>query len=128
MEGFDKLSQAGVEMRIRLGRVLAVLALLGVGLAVSALLYARAMRPQIELGVGYAARVACACRFIGGRSLADCRKDFEPGMELIRLSEDAGARSVTASVPLLASRTARLDPLLGCQPERFRGAAHEVKY
>jgi hypothetical protein len=97
-------------------------------LLAAAYLYVQARRPQLELGVGYAARVACACRFIGGRSLADCRKDFEPGMELIRLSEDAGARSVTASVPLLASRTARLDPLLGCQPERFRGAAFEVRH
>ena len=93
----------------------------------SALLYARAMRPQLELGTGYAARVACACRYIGNRPLASCYKDFEPGMEPIRLSENAAEKSVTASVPLLASRTARFDPLLGCQPEPFRGQAYEVK-
>lgn len=103
-------------------------AVLLVALVASLLLYARAMRPQLELGVGYAARVACACRYIGNRSLGDCRKDFEPGMELIRLSEHAEAKSVTASVPLLTSRTARLDPVLGCQPERYTGAEYRVRY
>ena len=82
--------------------------------------YVRSMTPMLELGVGYAARVACACRFIGNRTLSDCYRDYEPGMEAIRLSEDMGARSVTAYVPLVASRTARFDPVLGCQPEVLR--------
>lgn len=106
-------------MKTRRGLKVAVVVL--VGLLLAGFLYARRITPQLELGVGYGARVACACRFIGNRSLADCRKDFEPGMEPIRLSEDAAARSVTAWVPLLASRTVRFDPLLGCQPEPFKG-------
>src|SRR3954470_23920868 len=57
-------------------------------LFVAAYLYVRSITPQLELGTGYAARVACACRYIGNRSLASCRTDFEPGMEPIRLSED----------------------------------------
>lgn len=97
-----------------------------VGLLLAGFLYARRMKPQLELGVGYGARVACGCRFIGNRSLADCRKDFEPGMEPIRLSEDAAAKSVTAYVPLLASRTVRFDPVLGCQPEPFKGKPLEI--
>ena len=48
-------------------------------------------------------------------------------MEPIRLSEDPAKKSVTASVPLLASRTTRFDPLLGCQPEPFKGRAYEVR-
>lgn len=84
-------------------------------------LYVRSLTPQLQLGVGYAARVACGCRFIGNRPLAQCYKDFEPGMEQIRLAEDAAKKSVTAYVPLIASRTATLDPVLGCQPEPFRG-------
>ncbi|MFD1610711.1 hypothetical protein ACFSCW_02725 [Sphingomonas tabacisoli] len=96
-------------------------------LIIAALLFARSMRPQLELGTGYAARVACACRYIGNRPLAQCYKDFEPGMEQIRLSENPAEKSVTASVPLLASRTARFDPLLGCQAEPFRGKAYEIK-
>jgi hypothetical protein len=80
--------------------------------------YARSQKPLLHLGVSYAARVACGCRFIGNRSLSDCRKDFEPGMELIMLREDAARKSVTAYVPLLVSRSATLDPILGCQPNR----------
>ena len=68
-----------------------------------------------EAGSAYGARVACSCRFVGGRSLADCRKDFEPGMELVMLSEDSAAKSVTARFPLLASHTARLMDGEGCR-------------
>ena len=89
-------------------------------LLAGAILYALSLRPQLELGVGYGARVACGCRYIGNRSLESCRKDFEPGMEPIGLSEDAATKTVTASVPLLASRSVRFDPLLGCQPEPRR--------
>ena len=52
--------------------------------------------------------------------LGDCRKDFEPGIELIQLSNDPATKTVTASVPLIASRSARYDALLGCQVETFK--------
>ena len=81
----------------------------------------QAKRPQLELGVGYAARVACGCRYFSNRPLAQCRDDFEVGMAPIRLKEDAAARTVTAYVPLIAHRTVRFDPVLGCQPAPFRG-------
>ena len=68
-------------------------------------------------GAAVGARVACSCRFVGGRDLADCRKDFEPGMELVILREDARARSVTAHFPLLASETATYREGAGCQLE-----------
>jgi len=99
--------------------LIGVTALLLLGL-VAAYAYARSQIPRAELAVGYGARVVCGCRFIGNRSLEDCKKDFEPGMELIRLSEDPAKKSVTASIPLLASRTTAFDPLLGCQPEPYR--------
>jgi len=86
-----------------------------------------ARRPQLELGVGYAARVACGCRFIGNRSLVDCRKDFEPGMEPIQLAEDVATKTITASVPLIASRSVRYDPVLACQAEPFTGKQLTVK-
>ncbi|MDB5707761.1 MAG: hypothetical protein JWN66_4877 [Sphingomonas bacterium] len=106
--------------RIAIG--IGVLALLA-----AAFLYARSLTPQLELGTGYAARVACACRYIGDRSLASCRTDFEPGMEPIRLSDDPATKTVTASVPLIASRSARYDPVLGCQPEPFKGVPLKVR-
>jgi hypothetical protein len=80
-------------------------------------LYAWQQKPLLELGVGYGARVACGCRYAGNRPLEDCYRDFEPGMEPITLSEDQARKSVTASVPLIASRTVVFDPVLGCQPE-----------
>ncbi len=92
---------------------IAILALIGAG---GVYAYAQRQRPLLDLGVGYAARVACGCRYIGNRQLADCYKDFEPGMEPIRLSENATTRTVTASVPALTSRSATYDPVLGCQP------------
>ncbi|GEO00208.1 hypothetical protein NSE01_20400 [Novosphingobium sediminis] len=74
--------------------------------------------PQLQgyalTGTAYGARVACSCRFVGGRPLGDCRKDFEPGMDLITLSEDTAAHSVTARFPLIASQTATYREGWGC--------------
>jgi hypothetical protein len=66
------------------------------------------------VGASYGARVGCACRHIGGRSLSDCRKDFVPGMALITLSEDAKAKSVTARFALLSRQTATFRAGEGC--------------
>lgn len=68
-----------------------------------------------KTGAAYGARVACSCRYLGGRDLSDCRKDFEPGMELVLLSEDRAAKSVTARFPLLARETARYHKGEGCR-------------
>jgi hypothetical protein len=72
-------------------------------------------------GTAYGARVACSCKFVGGRGLGDCGKDFEPGMELVMLTEDAEAKSVTATFPLLASQTARLHAGEGCRLDPWEG-------
>ncbi len=72
-----------------------------------------------ETGASYGARVACSCRYIGNRSIGDCRKDFEPGMELIRLSEDPEAKSVTAGFPLISSQTATYRGGYGCLLEKW---------
>lgn len=71
-------------------------------------------------GASYGARVACSCRFVGGRSLGDCRKDFESGMELVVLSEDAKAKSVTATFPLLSRQTARYYEGEGCRLDPWK--------
>ena len=108
--------------RIAVGLGVLLLALLA-----TAFLYAGSLTPQLELGTGYAARVACACRYIGNRDLKSCRADFEPGMEAIRLSDDPATKTVTAYVPLIASRSATYDPVLGCQPEPFKGTPLNVR-
>lgn len=71
-------------------------------------------KAQAELGSAYAARVGCSCRYVQGRSLDSCQSDFEPGMELVSLAEDPATRTVTGSVPLLASRSARYAGASGC--------------
>ncbi|HSG35796.1 MAG TPA: hypothetical protein VLA37_14790 [Sphingomonadaceae bacterium] len=73
-----------------------------------------ALVDQAVAGTSYGARVACSCRYVGGRDLEDCRKDFEPGMELVSLSEDEGDKSVTASVLYLVSQTATYREGPGC--------------
>ena len=97
---------------------------LWLGLALIALLIAWFWAPlhayaRAEAAVG--ARVACSCRYVGGRELSDCRKDFEPGMELVMLSEDPAAKSVTARFPLISSQTATYHPGFGCQLEPWQG-------
>jgi hypothetical protein len=71
-------------------------------------------------GAAYGARVGCACRFIEGRSLPDCRKDFEPGMQLVRLTEDPEAKSVTAGIPLMRHQTATFHQGQGCVLEPWK--------
>jgi hypothetical protein len=72
-----------------------------------------------DVGTSYAARVACSCRFVAGRSLEDCTKDKLAGMELVSLSDDEDSRSVTASFPLVTSNTASLREGYGCVLEKW---------
>ncbi|GGD35229.1 hypothetical protein [Croceicoccus pelagius] len=74
---------------------------------------------QAEAGTAYGARVACSCRYVGGRELGDCEKDFLDGMGMVSLSEDDVDRSVTASVPLIASTTATYREGWGCVLETY---------
>lgn len=78
------------------------------------------LRGYALTGTSYGARVACSCRFVGGRPLGDCRKDMERAVGWVSLSEDAGAKSVTASYPLIASQTATYREGWGCQLEPWK--------
>lgn len=84
-------------------------------LLVAALIYALPMmRAYSKTGAAYSARVVCSCRYIGGRGLADCEKDLEPGMEIVSLSEAADIRRIDATVPLLAAESAEFREGYGC--------------
>ncbi|HEU4650650.1 MAG TPA: hypothetical protein VFS49_04480 [Croceibacterium sp.] len=72
-------------------------------------------------GAAFGARTACSCRYVAGRTLGDCKKDFEPGMALVFLSDDPESKSVTARVPLLASATAQYREGFGCLLEPWQG-------
>lgn len=96
--------------RWRLRVVLGGLAVLGA----TATMMWPALRNYALTGTSYGARVACSCRFAGGRSISDCRKDFEPGMALVSLSENADAKSVTARYAMMFGQTATYREGWGC--------------
>lgn len=70
-------------------------------------------------GTSYSAHVTCSCRYIGGRSLEDCKKDRLGGMELVSLSDDQDTKSVTARYPLLPPATATYRKGYGCVLEKW---------
>lgn len=69
---------------------------------------------QAELASGYIAHVVCSCRYVGGRDMASCETDREPGTEIVQIEDDTSKRTITARVPLLSRRIARFDPEFGC--------------
>ncbi|WP_237452072.1 hypothetical protein [Qipengyuania algicida] len=79
------------------------------------------LRGDAIAGAAYGAHVACSCRFIEGRPLKQCENDKLAGMGMVRFSEDDAAKSVTASVPLLASDTATYKPGYGCLLKPWEG-------
>jgi len=89
---------------------LVVLGVIGAGLWWNG----EAISGQAAAGTAYGARTACSCRHLGGRDLTSCKADFVPGMALVFLSEDEDEKSVTATVPLVASDTARFREGFGC--------------
>lgn len=90
--------------------------LIGFGLLLAVFLVWKfpSFKAQAELGSAYAARVGCSCRYVQGRDLNSCQSDFEPGMEMVSLTDDPATKTVTGSVPLLASRSARFAGASGC--------------
>lgn len=75
-------------------------------------------REQAVIGSAFAARVACSCRYVAGRTLTDCRRDFEPGMDPITLAEDPATKTITARYPVLAEARARFEEDWGCRMVR----------
>ena len=106
-----KGARTGPARRARWPLWLGLVALIAAGLA---WYYRAPIMGYSGVSAAYSARVACSCRFVAGRSLEDCKKDKLEGMELVTLSEDVDARSVTARFPLLASETATLRDGYGC--------------
>lgn len=74
----------------------------------------RSLNARAALGAAYGARIACSCRYVEGRDMQSCQADKEPGMTMVSLTDHPESRSVSAGVPLIASRTARYRPGWGC--------------
>lgn len=87
---------------------------LAAALAALFYVYGSPLVGNAQVATAYSARIACSCRFVAERDLADCEKDKMAGMEWVTLSEDVEARSVTATIPLIASDTASLRDGYGC--------------
>ncbi|QFT76295.1 hypothetical protein [Erythrobacter sp. THAF29] len=98
-----------------------LLAIIAIGIGVAAYSYREPINGYAEVGTSYAARVACSCRFVAGRSLEDCEKDKLEGMELVTLVDDVDAKSVTARFPLVTSNTATYREGYGCVLEKWEG-------
>lgn len=106
-----------ISQRPRRGRKLVVIALILAALVLAA--FWPTVDRNAVAGAAVAARVGCSCRYLGGRELSDCRKDFEPGMGLVVLSEDTVAKSVIARVPLISRETAFFREGEGCVLEKW---------
>ncbi|WP_420381222.1 hypothetical protein [Novosphingobium sp.] len=78
-------------------------------------------REYARTGASYGARVACSCRYLGGRTLNDCHKDMEGATSWVRLSDDPANRSVSASFLFLARQTATYHEGWGCQLQPWSG-------
>ena len=96
-----------------------LLALVVAGVGIALYVWREPIGGYATTGTAYAAHVGCSCRFIAGRDIEDCAKDKIAGMELITLSDDAEARSVTARFPLVASTTATYREGYGCVLETW---------
>ncbi|HKT85962.1 MAG TPA: hypothetical protein VJQ77_07755 [Novosphingobium sp.] len=96
------------------------LVLLVLALAAAALAFSwNGLRDRARITAAYGARVGCACRYVSDRPLESCRGDIAVAglgrtASLMRLSQDAGAKAVSASVPLLWSETATYAQGRGC--------------
>jgi hypothetical protein len=69
---------------------------------------------QARVGAAYGAHIACSCRYVDGRDMASCETDKEPGMEIVRLTDDPEHKRVYASVPFLARAVAERRGEFGC--------------
>lgn len=96
-----------------------VLLVLALGLAVVAFFWERA-RASALARTGYGAQAACLCRFAAGRSLDACVGDPGIAQPWVSFSEDAAARSITATVPGLVEQTAQWSRESGCMLEPWR--------
>ncbi|WP_313801070.1 hypothetical protein [Sphingobium sp.] len=98
------------------GRRKWIYALVALGIAGTALFAWNwsALRARAQVGAGFGARVTCSCRYVEGRSMDSCQGDREAGMWAVSLKDLPESQSVSAAVPLLASRTARYRQGWGC--------------
>jgi len=91
---------------------------LGLAASTPALAAAPSIAKPEDLGTAVSAQIACASIFVAERAEADVLRDdihaFAPFMTAVTLTVDRKARTVTASAPGAATRTALYRPVAGC--------------
>jgi len=97
---------------VRWGRNLILLALV-IAVVLTAWFWTR-MHDTALARSAAAAQTGCLCRYAAQRSMASCQADPSVKQAWTGLHEDAAAHSLTASMPLLATQTARWTPEAGC--------------
>jgi hypothetical protein len=107
----NPISNTPIPLRKKVGYTVAAAAAL---IALWVILNFSDIKAQAQLGASYGAHIVCSCRYIEGRSLGSCEKDFEPGMELVALKDDPQNKRVAASVPLMAEAVAERRGDFGC--------------
>ena len=96
-------------------RALAILVMLVIALVIAIILYNfSTFKGNAQLSASYASHIICSCRYIQGRDLEDCKKDFEPGMELVALSDDPENKRLNASILFLSEAVAEYRSNFGC--------------
>ncbi len=96
-------------------RLLVIIILLMIVLISGVILYNfSTVKGNAQLSASYASHIICSCRYIQGRDLEDCEKDFEPGMELVTLSDDSENKRLTASILFLSEAVAEYRGNFGC--------------
>ncbi|HKX80077.1 MAG TPA: hypothetical protein VJM34_16295 [Novosphingobium sp.] len=105
------------ERRRRWPRTVLLLALLTGG----ALLvwFWQSLTARALLDASYGARVACSCRYFGGRDFAGCEREIAEETSFVFVSADDETKSVSASVPLLSSQRATYREGAGCMLEKW---------
>ncbi len=96
-----------------------VVVLAGLAVAVTGWFYREPVLGYTGAGASYAAHVGCSCVYIDGRSLESCKGDRIAGMELVSMSQDEEAKSVTARFPLMPSQTATYREGYGCVLQKW---------
>ncbi|MCX7865151.1 MAG: hypothetical protein N2423_08995 [Novosphingobium sp.] len=91
-----------------------------IAIAGLAVLYWFAHREDARVKTAQAARIACSCLHLAGRTLNQCRADLGPELGSVMLSEDVADRSVTASLPFFGSDVARYREGAGCLLDRWK--------
>lgn len=98
----------------RLGLLVKLLLFVALAAGLVAFFFGEALAGFGAAGTGYAAKTVCSCRHMASRSMDSCETDLTPNMWAIWLTEDEDARSVTATVPLIASTKASYQDGPGC--------------